>query len=52
MNIFGSWATGFILKDSDIDLAISPLILNYFVSYFGTTRDKIASALHYIKSMI
>ena len=52
ISVFGSWATGLILGDSDVDLAIGPFILNYFISCFGTTRDKIASALYSIKSMI
>lgn len=52
LNVFGSWATGLVLDDSDIDLAVGPFILNYFVSCFGTTKDKIVSALHSIKSML
>lgn len=52
LNVFGSWTTGLILIDSDIDIAIGPFILNYFISCFGTMKDKIVSALHSIKAMI
>ena len=52
LNVFGSWATGLILGDSDIDIAVGPFILNYFVSCFGTMKDKIVSALHFIRSTI
>lgn len=52
LNVYGSWATGFILADSDIDIAINPFILNYFVACYGSARDKIVSALYTIKAII
>ena len=52
LSVYGSWATGFALADSDVDIAVSPFILSFFLAVYGTTRDKIVAALTSIRSMI
>lgn len=52
LSVYGSWATGFILADSDIDVAINPFILSFFLGYYGTMRDKIVAALSTVRGII
>ena len=52
LSVYGSWATGFALADSDVDIAVSPFILSFFLAVYGTTRDKIVTALNSIRSII
>ena len=51
LKVFGSWATGFILGDSDIDVAVDPLILQYFVGCYSS-RDRVVAALHSIRGLV
>ena len=49
--IFGSYAYGLAIPSSDIDICVSPTIINYFMISFTTYRQKIIMALTFLKEV-
>lgn len=46
--IFGSYANGLAIPDSDVDICISPTITDYFYSSFCTYREKVIMSLNFL----
>ena len=48
--LFGSCANGLMIDKSDVDIAISHHILNYFP--YGSVKDRVVYALNHIHNLL
>ena len=48
--VYGSYACGLTIPNSDVDICIDPTIVNFFYASFCSYRDKIVMSLEFLKN--